>query len=62
MPWPRAANTNEWKLAPGDRRGGGPLHDEMAQGLGGEELATQRTPRAATKRNRGGGGGEGQPY
>ena len=39
MLWPRAANTNEWELAPGDRRRGGPLHDEMAQGRGGEQPA-----------------------
>ena len=29
----------DWKLAPGDRRRGGSLHDEIAQGRGGEQLA-----------------------
>ena len=30
----------EWELAPGDRRRGGPLHDDMAQGRGAKGLAT----------------------
>ena len=57
--WPRAANTNEWELAPGDRRGGGPLHEEMAQGRGGEELATthSRGRQEQQPRETGGPGG-----
>ena len=46
-------------MAPGDRRRGGPLHDEMAQGRGGEELATphSRGRQEQHPRETGGAGG-----
>ena len=58
----------EWEMVRGGRRCGGPLHDEMAQGRGGEELAVHHAAADATSsdkgRNRGNGrGGKGgQPY
>ena len=49
-------------MVPGGRRRGGPLHDEMAQGRGGEELATPRGSGRHEQQQRetegtGGGGG-----
>ena len=45
---------------PGNRRRGGPLHDEMAQGRGGEELATPHSEgRQEEQQPREAGGGEG---
>ena len=32
----------EWQLVPGGRRRGGPLHDKISQGRGGQELANPR--------------------
>ena len=40
-------------MVPGARRRGGPLHDEMAQGRGGEELATPRTAEDAKSSDKG---------
>ena len=49
----------EWEMAPGDRRRGGPLHGEMAQGRGGEDLATpySRGRQEQQPRETGGAGG-----
>ena len=54
----------EWELAPGDHRRGGPLHDEMAQGRGGEELARphSRERQEQQPTETGGGRREEQPY
>ena len=55
-----AEGGEEWELAPGDRRRGGPLHEEMAQGLDGEELWQRLTAEDAKKKsNQGKPGGRG---
>ena len=59
MLWSRAANNNEWELPPGDSRGGGPLHDKMAQGPGGEEMATPHSRGSQEQQPRETGGGRG---
>ena len=51
----------EWELAPGDRRRGGPLHDDMAQGRGAKGLATPHSGGRQEQQPRvtgGAGGGE----
>ena len=55
----------EWEKAPGGRRRSRPLHDEVAQGRGGEELATPRSrgrQEQQPRETRRGAGWRGQPY
>ena len=46
-----------WEVAPGYRRRGGPLHDEVAQGRGGEELETPHSRGSQEQQPRGTGRG-----
>ena len=46
----------ECKVAPGDRRRGGPLHDEMVQGRSGEELSAPRSRKRQEQQQRETGG------